>query len=57
MSPEPTHESKPFDFIYQGRPLTAFVRYYDDGEMDIETQDEAQDKAWEVAESLGLLTR
>jgi hypothetical protein len=57
MSPEPTHESKPFDFIYQGRPLTAFVRYYDDGEMDIETQDEAQGKAWEVAESLGLLTR
>ena len=57
MTPEPTHESKPFNFTHQGRTFTAYVRYFSDGDMDIETENEAQDKAWEVAESLGLLTR
>ena len=59
----PIEESKRFDFTYQGRPHTAYVRYYEDKSMDVEIEspddptEKAYDKASDVAESLGLLRR
>ena len=57
---EVINESKPFEFVYEGTSHTAYVRYYNSGDTDVEittdlTSDKAYDKAWDVAESLGLL--
>lgn len=52
--------SKEFTFIHNNETYTAYVRYYDDGEHDVEVVgDDAPavvyDVAWQVAESLELL--
>lgn len=55
-------EGKRFTFIHQNNIYTAYVVYYIDGDcsIEIETEDDppaaAYDAAWEVAESLDLLT-
>lgn len=53
-------ESKPFTFAYDGHTFTAYVRYHEDGDWDVELVEdfncaEAYDIAWQVAESLGLM--
>lgn len=53
-------ESKPFTFAYAGQIFTAYVRYHEDGDHDVELENdhdcpEAYDLAWELAESKGLL--
>jgi hypothetical protein len=57
---EPVKESKQFQFEHEGRVHNAYVRYYGDGEMDVEItdnnpSDKAYDHAWNVAESLGII--
>jgi hypothetical protein len=52
-------ESKPFEFVCEGTSHTAYVRYYNNGDMDMEiTTDnpiaKAYDQAWVKAEELGL---
>ena len=55
---EPLTESKPFEFTHDGQKYNAIVRYYSDNSRDIELDSdntEAHDKAWKVAEELGLI--
>lgn len=52
-------ESKPFEFSHNGEKYTAYVRYYDDEDCDVELlldydNPEAHDRAWEIADSMGL---
>lgn len=50
-------ESKEFEFSHNGEKYTAYVRYYDDGDCDVEMDSdnpEAHDRAWEIADSMGL---
>ena len=50
-------ESKPFEFSHNGEKYTAYVRYYDDGDCDVELDydnAEAHDRAWEIADNMGL---
>ena len=50
-------ESEPFDFSHNGEKYNAYVRYYADGDYDVELDyynDEAHDKAWEIADRMGL---
>jgi len=60
---ESADESKRFKFVHDGISHTAYVRYYEDGSTDVEIEspddptDKAQDKAEEVADSLGLLEK
>lgn len=56
-----SHESKPFTFEYNDSTFTAYVRYYESGDCDVELEDdkdspEAYEIAWFVAESLGLIS-
>ena len=56
---EPVEESKPFQFDCDGILHDAYVRYYDNGDMDMEISmenpsEKSYEKAWSVAESLGL---
>lgn len=54
-------ESKRFTFYLNGSVYTAYVRYYDDGDYDVELDgdeefsSEVYDYAWEVAEAEGLM--
>ena len=53
-------ESKTFQFFHDGLSHTAYVRYYENGDRDIEIlsdspSDKAYDKAWDVAEELGIM--
>jgi len=55
---EPLTESKPFEFTHDEQKYNAIVRYYSDNSSDIELDSdnpEAHDKAWKVAEELGLI--
>jgi hypothetical protein len=62
-SEEVIDESKPFEFVCEGVSHNAYVRYYDNGDVDMEiTSDDnpsekAYEQAWVVAESLGLLRK
>lgn len=54
-------ESEPFAFDLSGKQYKAYVRYYSNGDMDVELEDDelslAYDKAWEIAKSKNLLTQ
>lgn len=56
-------ESSPFEFTHDGVQHNAYVRHYDDGDVDIEIESpndptaKAYDEAWDVAESLGILNK
>ena len=53
-------ESEPFEFSHNGEKYTAYVRYYDDGDCDVELDyydDGAHDKAWEIADRMGLFDK
>ena len=52
-------ESKPFEFVCGETPHTAYVRYYNNGDMDMEISsdnpsEKAYEQAWVRAEELGL---
>lgn len=52
-----TDESEPFKFSHEGEEYTAYVRYYEDGDCDVELDydnPQAHDKAWKIADLLGL---
>jgi len=59
QSEEPIDQSEPFEFNLDGVSYNAYVRYYDNGDMDMEIStdnptEKAYEQAWVVADSLKL---
>lgn len=56
-----SHESKPFTFQYNDSTFTAYVRYYEGGDCDVELDGDGEfspevyEIAWAVAEAEGLM--
>lgn len=56
-------ESKRFTFYLDGNVYTAYVRYHEDGDCDVEIDGdgdfspEAYEYAWDIADSQGLMDK